>query len=149
MDKFELLGFLLQDLRDNHGPDEEDIGPAILRETTRIYDLMIQHGHLSREMFDLAGIKGPRGKYSIPKRYSQYQTTNYPITFIVFADHFADWLLGKDPRDRLELIDLIVMIKESSWLRIKIEPQVEGSFVTVSSADHASAKFSEQVLVGS
>jgi hypothetical protein len=124
MDKFELLGFLLQDLRDSHGPDEEDIGPAILRETTKIFQLMIQHGHLSRDMFDLTGIHDPRGKYSVPKRYSQYQTTNYPVTYVVFADSFASWLLGKDKRERLGLIDLITMIKEWSWLDIEIVPNV-------------------------
>lgn len=145
MDKFELLGFLLQDLRDDHGPDEEDIGPAILRETTKIFELMMRHGHLSRDMFDLTGIDDPRGQYCVPKRYSAYQTTNYPITFVVFADKFADWLLGKDKRERLRLIDLIAMIKEFSWLQIDIVTQAKGSLVTVSSENYADVR--EQVLV--
>jgi hypothetical protein len=147
MDKFELLGFLLQDLRDSHGPDEEDIGPSILRETTRIYQLMIEHGHLTRDMFDLSGIRDLRGRYAVPKRYSRYQTTSYPITFVVFSDTFADWLLGKDERERLDLIDLIAMIKDRSWLEIEIVPQDQGTLVTVRSDENDPQQFNEKVLV--
>lgn len=145
MDKFELLGFLLQNLRDDHRPDEEDLGPALLRETTKIFELMIRHGHLSRDMFDLPGIGDPRARHSVPKRYSDYQTTNYPITFVAFADTFADWLLGKDERERLELIDLIAMVKEFSYLQIDVVKQVKGWLVTVSSEEEVDLH--EQVLV--
>lgn len=42
MDKYELIGFLLQDLRDDRESDEEDIGPALLRETTKISSYKIR-----------------------------------------------------------------------------------------------------------
>ena len=147
MDKFELLGFMLKDLRDNREPDEEDIGPAILRETTRIYELIIRHGHLSRDMFDLSGIYDPRGKYCVRRRYSPYQTTNYPCNFGGFAGEFEEWLLGKDKRSRLELIDLIAMIKGWSLLQIEVVPQTRGLLVTVRSVEQDPDKVSEQVLV--
>jgi hypothetical protein len=44
MDKYELLGFLLHNLRNDHGPDEEDIDAPRLRETTKIFELMVRHG---------------------------------------------------------------------------------------------------------
>ncbi len=147
MDKYELLGFLLQDLRDNHGPDEEDLDPAILRETTKILGLMVQHGHLSRDMFDTTGIGNAKDTFGVPKRYRTYQTTNYPITFVVFADDFAHWLVGTDARKRLELVDLIKMIKECSWQRIKIVPKPHGSLVIVRSEKHSTLKFNERVLL--
>ena len=147
MNEFELLGFLLQDLRDNGETDEEDIGPAILRETTKIYELLIEHGHLSRNMFDVTGVDDPTRKHSVPKRYSHYQTTNYPINFVVFAAAFADWLLGKDKRERLQVIDLIAMIQELSPLQIEIALQARGSLVTVRSSKHHPQRFSEKVLV--
>ena len=147
MNEFELVGFLLQDLRDNRESGEEDIGPAILRETTKIYELLIEHGHLTRDMFDVTGVDDPRRKHSVPKRYSPYQTTNYPINFVVFAAAFADWLLGRDKRERLEVIDLIAMIQELSLLQIEIVPQARGSLVTVRSSEHHSQRFSEKVLI--
>lgn len=147
MNKLELFGFLLQDLRDNRNLDQEDIGPAILRETTKIYGLLIEHAHLSRDMFDVAGVDDPPRKYYVPKRYSQYQTTNYPVSFVGFAATFEDWLLGKDNRERLKVIDLIVMIQEWSQLEIEIVQQSQGSLVTVRSAGHRLQALSEQVLV--
>ena len=149
MDKYELLCWLLQDLRDNPEPDEADIGPAILRETTKIDELMIQHGHLTRDMFDLTGISDPSGEASVPRRYAHYQTTNYPITFVVFAESFAEWLLGKDDRERLSLVDLIEMFKETSWLQVKITSQVHSSLVVVRTQKHSTHKLHEQVLVAS
>jgi len=145
MDKFELLGFFLQDLRDNHGPDEEDIDNAILRETTKIFDLLIHHGYLSRDMFELAGIDGRRGGHVVPKRYSKYRTTNYPITFVVFANCFEDWLLTKDARERLTLIDVVEMIRDS--LRIKVASGIDGAVVTVRSEKFSEPKFHEVAFV--
>ena len=41
MNKIELIGFLLQDLRDDHEPDEEDLSLALCRETSKIFELVI------------------------------------------------------------------------------------------------------------
>jgi hypothetical protein len=147
MDKLQLLGFLLQDLRDSHGPEEEDLGPAILRETTKIFALMIEHGHLSRTMFDLAGLNDASDNYDVPERYSEYQTTNYPIAFVVFAQTFAEWLVANDARDQLDLVDVIDMIRETSWLRIRIDGQDRGLRVVVRSSKGAAARFREEAFV--
>lgn len=146
MDKFELLGWLLQNLRDDHEPDEADIGPALLRETTKIYELMIKHDHLTRDMFDLTEICDRGGEASIPEPYAQYRTTSYPITFVCFAGIFEDWLTGKDRRERLELMDLIAMIREFSWLDINIVPKSKGALVVVRTQKHSTDKLYEQVL---
>ncbi|WP_375451412.1 hypothetical protein [uncultured Devosia sp.] len=43
-------------------------------ETTKIYDLMIANGHLTRDMFELGGI-GDQADNALPQRYAQYRTT--------------------------------------------------------------------------
>ncbi|WP_316358593.1 hypothetical protein [Devosia sp.] len=125
MNNLKLLGRLLQNLRDNRDDDEADIGPALLRETSKIFQLMVRHGQLSRDMFDPSEIYDPRYTYSVPKKYSGYQTTNYPASFVGFANEFGDWLIGIDQRNTLEMSDLIMMINTYSPLREDAELRLE------------------------
>lgn len=146
-DKYELLGMLLQNLRDDHEPDEWDLKPAILRETTRIFELMINHDHLNRDMFDLTGLDASDGKNPSPEPYAEYQTTNYPVSFTSFAWDFEKWLTGKDDRERLNLMDLIAMIQEYSWLDIKIVRKSKGSLVVVRTQDLPTPELIARVLI--
>lgn len=147
MDKLEMLGFLLQDLRDNHDDDEEDIGAELLRETTRIYALVVKYGHISRDMFDLAGICDPHECDPLPLQYAVYNSTNYPACFVAFAYWFADWLTGKDGPDTLDVLELIQMIKQYSWLRIQVSAQETGTRITVRSPKFSPRNFRSYVFI--
>jgi hypothetical protein len=66
---------------------------------------------------------------------------------VVFADQFTDWITGSDNRYRLELIDLIEMIKEFSWLKIKVIRRRTSHVVTVHSGLSEVVGFSEHVVI--
>jgi hypothetical protein len=66
---------------------------------------------------------------------------------VVFADRFTDWITGNDNRDRLDLTDLIEMIKEFSWLKIKVIRRRTSHVVTVRAGMSEFEGFSARVII--
>jgi hypothetical protein len=144
MNENQIIGLLLQDLRDNRQPDEEDLSLPLCRETSKIFDLIVNHGYLTRNMFDTTDIGDD---CDVDERYAQYRTTNYPITYVAFANQFSEWLLGDDKKERVDLLDLILMIKEFSWLRIKIVSRPSGFLVVVRNTKYSEFTFEERAFI--
>lgn len=111
MNKLELLGYLIQALRQDRNLGQDDMSPALFRVLSEIHKNMVQHGYLSRRMFKYDDLDDPQ--FAVPDRYSKYQTICVPETYLLFGWAFERWLTGDDRRERLEFVDLLAMLEKS------------------------------------
>ncbi|MBX9453218.1 MAG: hypothetical protein KL801_15525 [Mesorhizobium sp.] len=111
MKKLDLLGNLLQSLRQERNLGRGDMTPALFRVLSEIHKNMVHHGYLTRRMFAYDDLNDPH--FGVPEHYSHYQTICVPDAYLLFGWAFQRWLTGDDGRERLEFADLLTMIQES------------------------------------
>lgn len=133
MNKLELLGYLIQAMREDRSADEEDMGLTMFRILSEIHMNMIKHGYLMRSMFAHEGLDDPN--FGVAKRYAKYQTITVPSSYLIFGLEFARWLKGEDARERLEFADLLQMMEKCLFVEVSYPKRGEKTYAYVRPID--------------